>query len=79
MYGWMDVCVCTDRTRSNGQKPRLPRPRASSLPEKVSPATQPDPLVIHPLNDFDWKTQEPRKLRPFKKTYHITMCVCVCV
>ncbi|KAI9903678.1 hypothetical protein N3K66_000207 [Trichothecium roseum] len=58
------------------RKPRLPRCRASSSPEKVSsPETRPDRLAIHPLNDFDWRTQEPRKLRPFKKTYHITMAI----
>jgi len=29
--------------------------------------------LIEPLPDFDWKTTEPIKFRPFKPTYHITM------
>lgn len=28
---------------------------------------------IVPLPDFDWKTTEPLKFRPFKPRYHITM------
>jgi hypothetical protein len=40
-------------------------------------AEQEDPLAaydaIEPLNDFDWKTTPPLKLRPFKPKYHLTM------
>ncbi|KAF5878741.1 uncharacterized protein Bfra_000908 [Botrytis fragariae] len=28
---------------------------------------------ITPLSDFDWRTTEPLKLRPFKPVYHMTM------
>lgn len=28
---------------------------------------------IEPLPDFDWKTKEPIKIRPFKPKYHLTM------
>ncbi|KAK4186282.1 hypothetical protein QBC35DRAFT_387524 [Podospora australis] len=30
---------------------------------------------IQPLLNFDWKTTEPLKLRPFKPKYHITMAI----
>merc|ERR1712169_42314 len=33
---------------------------------------EPD-MTIEPLVNFDWKTTEPRKLRPWKTPYHITM------
>ncbi|KAK5991767.1 Upstream activation factor subunit spp27 [Cladobotryum mycophilum] len=35
--------------------------------------TKAKPLVIEPLVDFDWKTTEPVKYRPFKPTYYISM------
>lgn len=28
---------------------------------------------IEPLPNFDWKTKEPVKIRPFKPKYHMTM------
>ncbi|KAK3386300.1 hypothetical protein B0T20DRAFT_449352 [Sordaria brevicollis] len=30
---------------------------------------------IEPLKDFDWKTTEPLRFRPFKEMYHITMAL----
>ncbi|KAE8373372.1 hypothetical protein BDV26DRAFT_69155 [Aspergillus bertholletiae] len=30
---------------------------------------------VEPLPDFDWKTKEPIKLRPFKPKYHLTMSI----
>lgn len=42
------------------------RPRHSAL-------KAPDFPEIEELRDFDWKTTEPIKLRPFKPKYHITM------
>jgi len=37
-------------------------------------AETPSPLgTVVPLKDFDWKTTEPLKLRPFKPKYHLTM------
>lgn len=39
--------------------------------EKRKP-DEPD-MTIEPLVKFDWKTTEPRKLRPWKAPYHITM------
>ena len=32
--------------------------------------------AIEPLHGFDWRNAEPRKLRPFKPIYHITMGKC---
>jgi hypothetical protein len=33
-----------------------------------------DPTTeIIPLPDFDWRTTEPLKIRPFKPKYHLTM------
>lgn len=29
--------------------------------------------AIEPLLDFDWKSTQPIKLRPFKPKYHLTM------
>lgn len=35
---------------------------------------QPDPYEdIEPLNGFDWSTETPIKIRPFKPKYHLTM------
>jgi hypothetical protein len=31
------------------------------------------PPVIQPLLDFDWQRTVPRKFRPFRPIYHITM------
>lgn len=31
---------------------------------------------VEPLSDFDWKTKEPVKIRPFKPKYHLTMSMC---
>lgn len=28
---------------------------------------------IEPLEDFDWSTTEPIRIRPFKPKYHLTM------
>lgn len=28
---------------------------------------------MEPLYDFDWKTAEPQRFRPFKPAYNITM------
>lgn len=33
----------------------------------------PQPLTIEALRDFDWRATEPRKIRPIKPVYHITM------
>lgn len=61
---------------------RHPPSRAASrndrTDEKVSSSDnkkdQTDPYSdIEPLPSFDWATTEPLKLRPFKKTYHLTM------
>ncbi|KAL2014602.1 hypothetical protein VTN00DRAFT_2127 [Thermoascus crustaceus] len=30
---------------------------------------------VEPLEDFDWKTTEPLKFRPFKSKYHLTMAL----
>ncbi|KJK64942.1 Protein of unknown function DUF3445 [Aspergillus parasiticus SU-1] len=30
---------------------------------------------VEPLPDFDWKTKEPIKIRPFKPKYHLTMSI----
>jgi hypothetical protein len=30
-------------------------------------------LTIEALQNFDWKTTEPIKIRPFKPKYHLTM------
>lgn len=44
--------------------------KASSINKK----DQTDPYSeIAPLPSFDWASTEPLKLRPFKKTYHLTM------
>lgn len=37
--------------------------------EKSVPAQ----LAIEPLDNFDWKSVEPKQLRPFRSVYHITM------
>ncbi|CCD54821.1 hypothetical protein BofuT4_P161100.1 [Botrytis cinerea T4] len=39
--------------------------------EKIS--TIANPPSITPLSDFDWRTTEPLRLRPFKPVYHMTM------
>lgn len=45
--------------------------------EKKKALEQQDPLRayqdIEPLNDFDWESTPPMKLRPFKPKYHLTM------
>lgn len=30
--------------------------------------------AVQPLPDFDWQMTEPRKYRPYKPKYHLTMC-----
>lgn len=47
----------TDRIASNDQ-------------DAVKPNSYPP---VEPLPDFDWKTKEPIKIRPFKPKYHLTM------
>ncbi|KAF7960598.1 hypothetical protein EAE96_000274 [Botrytis aclada] len=37
-----------------------------------------NPPSITPLSDFDWRTTEPLKLRPFKPLYHMTMGIQSC-
>ncbi|KAF7561399.1 hypothetical protein G7046_g2732 [Stylonectria norvegica] len=44
------------------------QPKAIQLSNKATP--------IEPLYNYDWKTVERRKLRPFKSIYHITMVRC---
>lgn len=45
--------------------------KASSSINKID---QTDPYSeIAPLPSFDWASTEPLQLRPFKKTYHLTM------
>lgn len=47
----------------------FPQEIASKLPIQNE-----DPyLAIEPLHDFDWKSTEPLKIRPFKPKYHLTM------
>lgn len=41
-----------------------------SINETANPSPYPP---IEPLPDFDWKTKEPIKLRPFKPKYNLTM------
>ncbi|KAL2349928.1 hypothetical protein BJ546DRAFT_1032507 [Cryomyces antarcticus] len=31
--------------------------------------------AVQPLSDFDWRTTEPTKLRPFKPRFHLTMAL----
>ncbi|KAJ1715884.1 hypothetical protein COH20_000162 [Aspergillus flavus] len=49
----------TDRIASNDQ-------------DAVKPNSYPP---VEPLPDFDWKTKEPIKIRPFKPKYHLTMSI----
>lgn len=48
--------------QSQARKPDVPTP----LPAKGYPP-------IEPRTNFDWKTTEPEKYRPFKGKYHLTM------
>jgi hypothetical protein len=47
------------------RRPPPPPPDTSAEPSKPRP--------IEPLDDFQWQDVEPRKLRPWKPVYHITM------
>ncbi|CAM1512000.1 Fc.00g095130.m01.CDS01 [Cosmosporella sp. VM-42] len=52
---------------TNSRKRRAQPKEVAPFPEK--------PPTIEPLEGFDWKTAERRKLRPFKPIYHITMAI----
>lgn len=49
-------------TQSQAREPDVP----TSLPAPGYPP-------IEPRTNFDWKTTEPEKYRPFKGKYHLTM------
>ncbi|KAF2761161.1 hypothetical protein EJ05DRAFT_497719 [Pseudovirgaria hyperparasitica] len=59
--------------------------RASFIPSKPTSNVQStknngDPCIasyqdIEPLSNFDWRTTEPIKLRPFKPKFHLTMAI----
>ncbi|KAI5463553.1 hypothetical protein BGZ63DRAFT_381716 [Mariannaea sp. PMI_226] len=49
--------------------------RRQQVKRQESPALLEKSLPIEPLDDFDWKNSQRRKLRPFKPTYHITMAI----
>ncbi|THV52504.1 hypothetical protein BGAL_0077g00170 [Botrytis galanthina] len=49
---------------------------SDSNDEKIS--TISNPPSITPLLDFDWRTTEPLRLRPFKPVYHMTMGIQSC-
>ncbi|KAL1987915.1 hypothetical protein VTN96DRAFT_1899 [Rasamsonia emersonii] len=42
---------------------------------KIRTLKAPDFPPIEPLENFDWKTTEPLKIRPFKPKYHLTMAL----
>ncbi|KYK61688.1 hypothetical protein DCS_02831 [Drechmeria coniospora] len=51
-------------------------PRPGRHQQGAQPAKAPAVgLVIEPLTEFDWKRTEPRRLRPFKNIYHVTMAL----
>ncbi|KAB8213483.1 hypothetical protein BDV33DRAFT_196900 [Aspergillus novoparasiticus] len=45
---------------------------ASNDQDAVKPNSYPP---VEPLPDFNWKTKEPIKIRPFKPKYHLTMSI----
>lgn len=60
--------------------------RLQTLPRSLVPSTQTEPSQsakdadepncyppVEPLPDFDWKTTQPVKIRPFKPKYNLTM------
>lgn len=48
-------------------------PASSSSSDTDSGVVRASYPPIEPLQDFDWRTKEPVKIRPFKPKYHLTM------
>ncbi|KAM0721264.1 hypothetical protein Q7P37_003552 [Cladosporium fusiforme] len=72
------ACVCLFfRYRRYIVGPTKTRENAEQEKKGSEGEDEKDPLAaydnIEPLHDFDWRTTEPMKLRPFKLTYHLTM------
>jgi hypothetical protein len=48
--------------------------RKSGGEQTLAESKDPDPYYnLEPLENFDWSTTEPIKIRPFKPKYHLTM------
>ncbi|KAJ5234706.1 uncharacterized protein N7469_003874 [Penicillium citrinum] len=58
---------------SKVQKPLEAANTTENLPKSVS--RQDGYPKVEPLPDFDWKTTEPIKIRPFKSKYNLTMSI----
>jgi len=54
----------------------LPKKEAEKAGFKSRKLAAPGFPVVEPLPNFDWKTTEPIKLRPFKPKYNLTMGLC---
>ncbi|PSS12800.1 hypothetical protein M430DRAFT_124428 [Amorphotheca resinae ATCC 22711] len=61
------------------ERSRAVEKRTISQPAQASDEKTKDPTTeIIPLPDFDWRTTEPLKIRPFKPKYHLTMGLTNC-
>ncbi|CAG7946172.1 unnamed protein product [Penicillium salamii] len=55
---------------------RRPSTTSNPTPHHASSETQPTCYpTVNPLSNFDWKTKEPLKIRPFKPKYNLTMSI----
>ncbi|PQE27970.1 HRQ family 2 protein [Rutstroemia sp. NJR-2017a WRK4] len=51
---------------------RIPRRGMTDFEDEKASKAKDDTSII-PLEEFDWRTTEPVKIRPFKPKYHLTM------
>ncbi|PHH88556.1 hypothetical protein CDD83_7374 [Cordyceps sp. RAO-2017] len=51
------------------------RPQAPTLRGRADGLGNPEKPAIEPLDSFDWKSEEPRRFRPFKPVYNISMAL----
>ncbi|KAJ5325766.1 hypothetical protein MYU51_001283 [Penicillium brevicompactum] len=58
--------------RFHGRAPTAPYAPSHNPPVNTQPTGYPP---VEQLSDFDWKTKEPLKLRPFKPKYNLTMSI----
>ncbi|CAG8014546.1 unnamed protein product [Penicillium salamii] len=58
---------------------RRPSTTSNPPPHHASSEIQPTSYPsVNPLSNFDWKTKEPLKIRPFKPKYNLTMSMYPC-
>ena len=67
-FSFISSCLFFLATRQKNNK--FTRSVANDDQDGVEPNCYPP---VEPLPDFDWKTKEPIRIRPFKPKYHLTM------